>query len=130
MIKNLLFDLGGVIMDIKRERCVDALTRIGVENANEMLGLYVQSGDFMNLENGSITADEFRDSIRASIKNGNSVSNDEIDQALIAVEHQPDNVLQRDCPPVCERGENNRRLFRWASGIIPRPQQQARAQNI
>ena len=84
MIKNLLFDLGGVIMDIKRERCVDALTRIGVENANEMLGLYVQSGDFMNLENGSITADEFRDSIRASIKNGNSVSNDEIDQALNA----------------------------------------------
>lgn len=84
MIKNLLFDLGGVIMDIKRERCVDALTRIGVENANEMLGLYVQSGDFMNLENGSITADEFRDSIRASIKNGNNVSNDEIDQALNA----------------------------------------------
>ena len=80
MIKNLLFDLGGVIMDIKRERCVDALTRIGVENANEMLGLYVQSGDFMNLENGSIKDDEFRDSIRAIIKNGNSVRKYEIEQ--------------------------------------------------
>ena len=84
MIKNLLFDLGGVIMDIKRERCVDALTRIGVTNANEMLGLYVQSGDFLNLENGSITADEFRNSIRANIKNGNNVSDNEIDNALNA----------------------------------------------
>ena len=83
-IKNLLFDLGGVIMDIERERCVEALTKLGVENANEMLGLYVQSGDFMRLENGSITAAEFRDSLRRQIKDGRSVSDDEIDSALNA----------------------------------------------
>lgn len=83
-IKNLLFDLGGVIMDIKRECCVDALTKLGVENADEMLGLYVQSGDFLQLENGSISAEEFRNSLRSQIKDGREVSNREIDEALNA----------------------------------------------
>ena len=83
-IKNLLFDLGGVIMDIKRERCVEALTRLGVENADEMLGLYVQSGDFLRLENGSLSASEFRDSLRRQIKDGREVSDEEIDNALNA----------------------------------------------
>ncbi len=83
-IKNLLFDLGGVIMDIKRECCVDALTKLGVENADEMLGLYVQSGDFLRLENGSISAEEFRNSLRSQIKDGREVSNREIDEALNA----------------------------------------------
>ena len=83
-IKNLLFDLGGVIMDIKRECCVDALMKLGVENADEMLGLYVQSGDFLRLENGSISADEFRNSLRSQIKDGREVSDREIDEALNA----------------------------------------------
>lgn len=83
-IKNLLFDLGGVIMDIKRECCVDALTKLGVENTDEMLGLYVQSGDFLRLENGSISAEEFRNSLRSQIKDGREVSNREIDEALNA----------------------------------------------
>ena len=38
-IRNLLFDLGGVIMDIERERCVEALTHLGMQGADEMLGL-------------------------------------------------------------------------------------------
>ena len=71
-------------MDIKRECCVDALTKLGVENADEMLGLYVQSGDFLRLENGSISAEEFRDSLRSQIKDGREVSNREIDEALNA----------------------------------------------
>ncbi len=83
-IKNLLFDLGGVIMDIKRECCVDALTKLGVENADEMLGLYVQSGDFLRLENGSISAEEFRNSLLSQIKDGREVSDREIDEALNA----------------------------------------------
>lgn len=71
-------------MDIKRECCVDALTKLGVENADEMLGLYVQSGDFLRLENGSISAEEFRNSLRSQIKDGREVSNREIDEALNA----------------------------------------------
>ncbi len=32
MIKNLLFDLGGVIVDIERQRCVDAFMQLGLQN--------------------------------------------------------------------------------------------------
>lgn len=71
-------------MDIKRECCVDALTKLGVENADEMLGLYVQSGDFLRLENGSISAEEFRNSLLSQIKDGREVSDREIDEALNA----------------------------------------------
>lgn len=32
MIKNLMFDLGGVIMNIRREDCVQAFKRLGMKN--------------------------------------------------------------------------------------------------
>ena len=41
-MKNLMFDLGGVIMEIERRRAVDALKAIGLSDANEMLGEYGQ----------------------------------------------------------------------------------------
>ena len=34
-IRNLLFDLGGVIINLDRQRCVDALTALGDEKAEE-----------------------------------------------------------------------------------------------
>ena len=40
MIKNLLFDLGGVIMDLRRLNCVKAFEELGMANANSMLGEY------------------------------------------------------------------------------------------
>lgn len=64
MIRNLLFDLGGVIIDIDRNRCVEALEKLGVADADSLLGKYVQSGIFADLESGNITAAEFRDALR------------------------------------------------------------------
>ena len=49
-IKNLLFDLGGVIIDINRDRCVAAYTRAGMRDAEDMLGVYKQIGMFLLLE--------------------------------------------------------------------------------
>jgi len=63
-VRHLLFDLGGVIMDIRRENCVAALTRLGMEGADEMLGLYCQSGPFLMLEEGKLSPADFRDEIR------------------------------------------------------------------
>lgn len=79
-IKNLLFDLGGVIMDIKRENCVKAFEALGMADANDLLGEYAQKGVFLALEEGSITAAEFRAEIKRRI-NGD-VSDDEIDRAF------------------------------------------------
>ena len=81
-IKNLLFDLGGVIMDINRDRCVKALSSLGMKGAEEMLGLYVQSGEFMQLEDGKLSPEEFRNAIRSRIYTGHAVSDEEIDSAL------------------------------------------------
>lgn len=66
-IKNLLFDLGGVIMDIKRENCVAAFEAMGMSGANDLLGEYSQKGAFLELEEGRITPAEFRTEIRRHI---------------------------------------------------------------
>ena len=80
MIKNLMFDLGGVIMDIKRERAVDALKKTGLTNADELLGDFGQKGAFLALERGEITPAEFREEIRKDI-NG-EVTDEQIDNAF------------------------------------------------
>ncbi len=79
-IKNLLFDLGGVIIDIKRENCVAALMELGMKNAGEFLGDYIQKGPFLQLENGSISATQFRNEIRRHIPG--HVTDEQIDNAL------------------------------------------------
>lgn len=84
-IRNLLFDLGGVIMDIERERCVEALTRLGMQSANEMLGLYVQSGPFLKLEEGEMSPEEFCNEVRRRIPGGGAgVTDAQVHNALNA----------------------------------------------
>lgn len=81
-----MFDLGGVVMDIRRENAVDALKKIGVTDADEMLGLYGQKGIFLALERGEVTPSEFRAEVRKSIDPkvaGHEVSDREIDSAFV-----------------------------------------------
>ena len=59
-IKNLLFDLGGVIMNIDRQRCVRSFERLGFADAAQYLGDYGQKGPFGALEAGAITPAGFR----------------------------------------------------------------------
>ena len=63
-IKNLLFDLGGVIVDIERDNCVEAFARLGLPDAESYFGLYAQSGIFMGIEDGSVSVDEFHSHLR------------------------------------------------------------------
>lgn len=69
-IKNLLFDLGGVIIDLDRQRCVDALGALGMKDAGDFLGLYGQKGDFLALERGEIDAPEFYSRVRRLMPDG------------------------------------------------------------
>lgn len=80
MIKNLLFDLGGVIMDIRRDNCVRAFKKLGMEHPEEFLGEYSQKGPFMALEEGKITPEEFRAEIRGMLPAG--VTDQEMDEAF------------------------------------------------
>lgn len=81
MIKNLMFDLGCVIMNIRREDCVQAFKRLGMKNPDEFLGEYSQSGPFAAIENGSSTPEKFRDDVRAIIGDA-SIADADIDHAF------------------------------------------------
>ena len=80
MIKNLLFDLGGVIMDIRRLNCVASFERLGMKDVDSFLGEYSQKGPFLQLEEGAISEDEFRDAVRQFIDG--EVTDEQIDSAF------------------------------------------------
>lgn len=82
MTQNLLFDLGGVIIDIRRQDCVDAFLRLGFSDIQEFLGEYGQKGFFLKLEEGAITPDEFHAEVRCHIPG--KVSDAQIDEAFNA----------------------------------------------
>lgn len=69
-IKNVIFDLGGVVIDLDRDRAVKALEKLGLEGADEMLGLYGQKEPFFGLETGERPAGEFFDIMRSKMKQG------------------------------------------------------------
>lgn len=70
MIKNLLFDLGGVIMDIKRDNCVAAFMELGLKNADAFFGQFSQKGPFLQLEGGEISVEQFHDALRPHLAPG------------------------------------------------------------
>lgn len=90
MIKNLLFDLGGVIMDIRRENCVAAFRQLGMEDPNAFLGEYVQKGPFEGIESGRLNEAEFHSAIR-EIMGDTEVTDAQIDEAfgkfLVGIPH-------------------------------------------
>lgn len=81
MVQNLMFDLGGVIMDIERARCVKAFLELGMPDPNQFLGEYSQGGPFGALESGQITPDEFHAEIKKLIPG--IVTDRQIDEAFI-----------------------------------------------
>ena len=63
MIKNIVFDFGGVIVGISRDKAVQAFIKLGLEDADTRLDKYHQTGIFQDLEEGKLTADEFREKL-------------------------------------------------------------------
>lgn len=80
MVKNLLFDLGGVIMDIKKERCVAAFERLGLPDAPAFFGEYSQKGPFLQVEKGTLSVDGFHRMLHEAIPH--PVTDAEIDAAF------------------------------------------------
>ncbi|MDO5571513.1 MAG: HAD family phosphatase [Bacteroidales bacterium] len=78
-INNILFDMGGVLVDISRQSCVDAYLKLGFRDVNSYLGDYGQKGPFLKIENGELTEQQFYDAIHAIIPNA---SNKEIADAF------------------------------------------------
>lgn len=60
MIKNIIFDLGGVIITISQTEAIRRFAALGLADAERRLDPYTQQGIFGDLEEGLITAEEFR----------------------------------------------------------------------
>ncbi|MBD5317466.1 MAG: HAD family phosphatase [Bacteroides sp.] len=80
MIQNLLIDLGGVIMDIRRTDCVKAFKELGFDSVDRYLNDFSQTGPFELLEEGRISPDEFRRSLRSLMPE--EVTDAQIDEAF------------------------------------------------
>ncbi|MBQ5888968.1 MAG: HAD family phosphatase [Bacteroidaceae bacterium] len=59
MIKDIVFDFGGVLTTIDPNVALRRFAALGVKNPGEMINSYCQKGAFFALENGDITAQEF-----------------------------------------------------------------------
>ncbi len=59
MIKDIVFDFGGVLTLIDTKKAMQRFCEIGIESPEEYINPYLQNGPFFSLENGDITAEEF-----------------------------------------------------------------------
>ena len=62
-IKNIIFDLGGVILDIDFKKMEDAFVGIGINNYKELFGLGHAASFFKDHEDGKISDDEFLENL-------------------------------------------------------------------
>ena len=79
MLKNIIFDLGCVILNIDFKRTIDAFYKLGIVNINEMFSGYAQTGFFDEFEKGLTSPQQFRNEIKKHTRK--DVSDDMIDGA-------------------------------------------------
>ena len=60
IIKNIVFDLGGVVLALSYEQAVKRFEEIGLKDARQRLDAFEQKGIFGDLESGRISAEDFR----------------------------------------------------------------------
>ena len=60
MIKNIVFDLGGVIFKIDKNQAIRRFNEVGFGDAASYLDSFAQVGIFGDLESGKITSEQFR----------------------------------------------------------------------
>jgi len=63
-IKNIIFDLGGVIINLDNQRTTDAFVSLGLKNIREYFGHGHAASFFKDYEVGRITDRQFIDAIR------------------------------------------------------------------
>lgn len=63
MIKNIAFDFGGVIVDLDRDKAVQAFIRLGLKDADRILDKYHQTGIFQELEEGKLGEEAYREKL-------------------------------------------------------------------
>lgn len=79
-INTVIFDMGGVLIDLDQQACIDAFAEAGYARAGEMLDPYLQTGMFLALEEGKLSPEQLYDTIRE--QSGKPISDETIASAL------------------------------------------------
>jgi glucose-1-phosphatase len=67
-VKNLIFDLGGVIIDLNVEKTKEAFALMSGKPISEVQEILASSSEFLLYEKGLISDQEFRNSVRHMLK--------------------------------------------------------------
>ena len=59
-IRNIAFDLGGVVLALSYEKAIRMFEEIGLKDARQRLDAFEQKGIFGDLESGRISTEDFR----------------------------------------------------------------------
>lgn len=78
-IKNIIFDFGGVLINIDYAAPVHAFAQLGIKDFNRFYSQQQQTDLFDRLETGKISAADFRNTIRQV--SGINLTDEQIDQA-------------------------------------------------
>jgi putative hydrolase of the HAD superfamily len=79
-ISALIFDFGGVLINLSRQRCIDSFRALGVRELEKYLDDFNQSGFFLELEQGKISPEQFRNEVRKLTDQ--TLTDEQIDQAF------------------------------------------------
>ena len=82
-IKTIIFDLGGVVIDLDIPKSAAAFARLGNVSAEHVFTMFKSNPIFMAFERGEISAEVFRDEIRRLLKS--DLSDEVIDIAWNAM---------------------------------------------
>jgi glucose-1-phosphatase len=81
--KNIVFYLGGVLLDIDYQRSVEAFQKLGIEHFEKMFSQYHANELFEKLERGEVSRSDFYAAIRKRVRPG--VTEEEIETACNAL---------------------------------------------
>ncbi|MBV5314767.1 MAG: HAD family phosphatase [Prolixibacteraceae bacterium] len=82
-VKNIIFDLGGVLLNIDPKKTIEAFNRLGMDQLIGDKGLSYDHDIFYLMEQGKVTPEEFRNGVRQLISA--EVTDDQINAAWTAM---------------------------------------------
>lgn len=81
MIRTIVFDLGGVLIHLNREEALRRFRALGIPDIDKMLDPYLQSGYFLEVEDGRMSKEEFRQAL--SRLSGEELTHEQIAHAYM-----------------------------------------------